>query len=128
MRFLLLSAALGCGSPASPPNLGLDATTDANDRQDSPGLSDSSGIDAGPDGGQWHILLDAGGTCAPDAGPLAFKTCCNGIPCQGLCVQNDRGDIACSCGGIMGGCTSAGQVCCTFWDSCVDYNVCNTSQ
>ncbi len=112
---------LSCGTTAEPQEAGIDAGAE---------VSADAGVDVVEadvmDGGSWHYI-DGGGTCAPDATAYSYRSCCNGQPCFGNCVQNDVGDVQCNCAGISGGCTG-GLVCCKVPPACVADSKCGLGQ
>ncbi len=88
---------------------------------------DDSGLildDASADGGKWHFF-DGGRDCfPPDGNAYTYRSCCvDGGYCDGVCVQNDEGQLRCDCYGLTGGCMS-GLVCCKTMASCVSTQFC----
>ncbi len=115
---LVLLIMVECGSTVSGDDSGTDAHTQDGSAQD---VVDGQAVDAF-DVDAWHVV-DGGGSCAPDAGAKALSSCCNGQACEGVCIADADGDVACYCAGVVGGC-SGGLVCCSLPNACVSADKC----
>jgi len=54
--------------------------------------------------------VDTGGQCGPRYLHGGLGTCVNNQPCRGFGVEDEKGQVLCSCYGDIGGC-GAGQRC-----------------
>lgn len=61
------------------------------------------------------VVVDGGTDCDLDdaSSPVVLRSCCNGLVCNGLCVELDSGVRECQCFGIQGGCPDD-YLCCKY--------------
>jgi hypothetical protein len=118
-KVIAFAVLIGCGGGERTPDASTpDATIfDGNDE-----LVFS---DAGNDTSAVYHLYDGGRACIPaDANARAEYTCCaDGGLCNGLCLEDDRGNVHCDCFGLKGGCAQD-LVCCTVTFNCVSSASC----
>jgi len=68
-------------------------------------------------------VYDGDTSCKPDGSPYAKSSCCEGVPCNGVCELHG-GQWQCTCYGVEEGCAPLGLVCCKIGAGCTAEAAC----
>ena len=138
IALLVLAANVRCGGSATPSESTVEPSDAGTDRdasvspdswQDSGDVSDSPGDEFDPNAYEGYHVVDGGSDCGAaevPAGHNETRTCCGGVPCEGLCViGEDSSNPFCYCAAIIGGCPAEASVCCVFEHRCTPPEGCS---
>ncbi len=137
MCLLVTASAAGCGGTAgseSPSQFPSDASdTDASvgddGESDSSVAQDTTADEFDPNAYEGYHVVDGGTDCGAGSVPVGHsetRTCCNGAPCEGLCVVEDSSPTPfCYCAALVGGCPVEASVCCVFEHRCTPPEGCS---